>query len=38
MIYENIINILNNLNIKFDSIDHEATTSCEHSKELREKA
>jgi hypothetical protein len=38
MIYENIVNILNNLKIKFDSIDHEPTTSCEHSKELREKA
>lgn len=36
--YEKIIHILNELNISFDEITHEETKSCEHSKELREKA
>lgn len=35
MIYNNIIKILKDLNINFDEINHEASTSCEHSKELR---
>ena len=36
--YQKIIQILNELNISFDEISHEASTSCEHSKELRQKA
>lgn len=36
--YENIKNILKNLDITFDEIDHEASTSCEHSRELRSQA
>lgn len=36
MIFENILNILKTNNIEFDLIEHEATTSCEHSKTLRE--
>jgi hypothetical protein len=38
MIYEDILKTLDKLNIKYDSIEHEASTSCEHSKELRNKA
>ena len=38
MILENILETLKKLNINYDLIEHEATTSCEHSKELREKA
>jgi hypothetical protein len=38
MIYDNIIKILDDLNIKYDEINHEPSTSCEHSKELRAKA
>lgn len=38
MIYQNIKNILKNLDITFDEIDHEASRSCEHSRELRNKA
>ncbi len=34
--YENIKQILNDLQINYDEITHEATTSCEHSAELRE--
>ncbi len=30
-----IYETLKNLNIQFDEIEHEATTSCEHSKSLR---
>ncbi len=36
-LYENIVNILKNLTIPYKEIDHEASTSCEHSKELRKK-
>lgn len=36
--YENIKNILNDLQIPFQEISHEASTSCEHSAELRTKA
>lgn len=36
--YDNIIKILTDLNISFDEINHEVSTSCEHSKELRSKA
>lgn len=38
MIYDKILKILNDLNLHFDEIDHESSTSCEHSKELRAKA
>ncbi len=33
--FRNILDILNKLNINFDIIEHEKTTSCEHSKILR---
>jgi hypothetical protein len=36
--YQNIHEMLNNLSILFEEIIHEPSTSCEHSKELREKA
>ena len=36
--YQNIINILEKNNIEYDEIDHEVSTSCEDSKELRAKA
>lgn len=36
--YKKIHEILKILNISFDEIGHEPSTSCEHSKELREKA
>jgi len=36
--YENIKNILKNLNISFDEIEHEVSMSCEHSREIRNKA
>lgn len=38
MIYDNIRDMLENLHIPFDEITHEASTSCEHSRELREQA
>lgn len=38
MVLENILNILNKLKISYDLIEHEPSTSCEHSKELRDKA
>lgn len=38
MIYENILNILKKWNFSYDEISHEATTSCEHSSEMRKKA
>lgn len=38
MVFENILNILKTSNISFDLIEHEPSTSCEHSKILREKA
>ncbi len=37
MLYENIKKILVTLDISYQEINHEASTSCEHSKELREK-
>ncbi len=36
--YNSIKNILKKLDISFDEIDHERSTSCEHSQELRWKA
>ena len=36
--YEKIIQILKDLNISFNEISHEASTSCEHSAELRKNA
>lgn len=36
--YEKIKNILKDLNISYDEISHEISTSCEHSRELRNKA
>lgn len=38
MIYQHIHNLLCELHIPFTEIQHEASTSCEHSKELRNKA
>lgn len=38
MIYNNIKKILNDLSLSFDEISHEASSSCEHSAELRKKA
>lgn len=38
MIFQNILDILKEKNIKYDLIEHEESKSCEHSKELREKA
>jgi|GEM_PF-1348902 len=37
MIHENIKNILENLALPYKEIEHIASTSCDHSKELREK-
>jgi Ala-tRNA(Pro) deacylase len=37
MMYENIKNILEELALPYKEIEHIASTSCEHSKELREK-
>ncbi len=36
-LYKNIITILNTLQIPYKEIEHEASTSCDHSKELRKK-
>lgn len=36
--YQNIINILKNLDISYDEISHQETTSCEHSAQIRENA
>ncbi len=36
--YEKIIEILKDLEISYDEIEHDETTSCEHSKTLREEA
>jgi hypothetical protein len=36
--YENIKNILNDLQIPFQEISHEASISCEHSSVLRNEA
>lgn len=36
--YSNIIEKLQSLNIDFDEIEHEESTSCDHSKELRKNA
>lgn len=36
--YKDIIEKLKSLDVKFDEIDHEDSTSCDHSKELRESA
>lgn len=38
MIYTGILAILEHTHIPFDEIKHEASVSCEHSRELREKA
>lgn len=38
MIYTGILATLEHAHIPFDEIKHEASTSCEHSRELREKA
>jgi len=38
MIYDRIMSVLDKLAIPFDEIVHEASASCEHSRELREKA
>lgn len=38
MIYDNIIKILKDLSLPFDEINHEVSTSCDHSRELRTKA
>lgn len=35
MLYETIIQTLKNLSISYQEIDHEASTSCDHSKDLR---
>ena len=35
MLYEDIISTLRNLEIPYQEITHETSTSCEHSKELR---
>lgn len=35
MLYENIKNILKNLKINYQEITHQASKSCDHSKELR---
>jgi hypothetical protein len=37
MLYENIKKILDTLEISYQEINHEASISCQHSKELREK-
>ncbi len=37
MMYENIKNILEKLALPYKEIEHIASTSCDHSKELREK-
>jgi hypothetical protein len=36
--YKDIINKLNILNISFDEIEHDESTSCDHSKSLRQEA
>ena len=36
--YEKIIQTFKDLNISFDEISHEASTSCEHSAEIRKNA
>ncbi len=38
MLYQQIHNLLCELQISFSEIQHEASTSCDHSKELRSKA